>query len=119
VTGAKSQRLNILPFENLQGIVYEDRNVNGIKDTGEPGIANILVKDTRGRLFRSDADGNGQHDPDETAPAGVVLKAKDKEVVTGIGGQFIFRNLPVLWQQWVEIKKEQPFYNKTINNLKK
>jgi hypothetical protein len=174
------QRLNILPFENLQGIVYEDRNVNGIKDAGELGIANILVKDTRGRLFRSDADGiftvlagtehegvqlelkslpphyillsnptmlvnrnytgkihfglvpsktvkgfvyvdsngNGQHDPDETAPAGVVLKAKDKEVVTGKGGQFIFRNLPVLWQQWIEIKKEQPFYNETIDNLK-
>jgi uncharacterized repeat protein (TIGR01451 family) len=174
------QRLNILPFEQLQGLIYEDRNVNGIKDAGEPGIANILVKDTRGRLFRSDADGhfvvlagnehegvqlelkslpphylllgnptmlvnrnytgkihfglvpsktvvgfvyvdangNGQHDPGETAPAGVVLKAKDKEVLTGKGGQFIFRNLPELWQQWIEIKKDQPFYNDTIDNLK-
>ncbi|MCP4146839.1 MAG: DUF11 domain-containing protein, partial [bacterium] len=51
------KRLNIVPFEELSGLVYEDRNANGIKDTNELGIANILIKDTRGRIFRSDADG--------------------------------------------------------------
>ena len=168
------RRFTILPYEELQGLVFEDRNVNGIKDVGEPGIPNILLKDTRGRMFRSDAEGrftvfagdehegvqielksvpanfilrdnptklinrhytgmiyfslipcktltgfvyqdeneNGSFDTSETRPAGVVLKAKDKEVVTAPDGQFIFRNLPVLWQEWVEIKKDQPFYKK-------
>ncbi len=174
------KRLNFVPFSELQGVVFEDRNVNGTKETGEPGIPNILFKDTRGRMFRSDADGrftvmaghdyeaiqmelkslpahflvatsptrmvnrnyvgdisfplvpcngvtgfvyldangNKSYDDGETKPAGVLLKAKDKEVATGGSGQFIFRNLPVLWQEWIEIKKDQPYYDGPTENLR-
>lgn len=52
------RRLQVVPFEELQGVVFEDKNLNGVKDgAGEAGIPNILLKDTRGRVFRSDAEG--------------------------------------------------------------
>lgn len=54
---AHLKRLNIVPLEELQGVVFEDRNVNGIKDVGENGISGILFKDTRGRMFRSNGEG--------------------------------------------------------------
>ncbi|MGE5343473.1 MAG: CARDB domain-containing protein [Candidatus Omnitrophota bacterium] len=49
--------LTIVPLAPLRGVVFEDRNANGFKDVGESGIPNILLKDTRGRWFRSDAEG--------------------------------------------------------------
>ncbi|MCK4760807.1 MAG: DUF11 domain-containing protein [Candidatus Aminicenantes bacterium] len=49
--------LNIVPFTELRGLVFDDRNVNGSKDAEEEGIPNILFKDTCGRMLRSDADG--------------------------------------------------------------
>jgi len=174
------QRLNIIPFQEIQGLVFEDKNLNNIKDVGERGIANILIKDTRGRVFRSDAEGrftvlagdrheglqvelksipgnylmienptklvnrhyvgevyfgliptttvtgfvyldengNNVYDEGEIKPEGVMLKAKDKEELTGKDGKFIFRNLPVLWRQWIEVKKEQLYYKKNIDYLK-
>lgn len=173
------RRLRIQPLQELRGIVFEDRNVNGIKDSGETGVANILVKDTRGRLFRTDAEGrfavlagdqhegvqielkslpsnyvltgeptvlvnrryqgeiyfglvscktvegfvyidentNGSYDEGETRPEGIVLTAKDKQIVTGKNGKYIFRNLPVLWQEFIEISPEQPFYKGNKENL--
>lgn len=174
------KRLNFIPFSPLQGLVFEDRNVNGIKDVGETGVPNILLKDTRGRFFRTDAEGrftvlagieheavqielkalpayyllpseptrlvnrnytgdihfglvpcktlkgfvyvdengNNTFDNGEKRPGGVIIKAKDKESVSGKNGGFIFRNLPTLWQQWLEIKKEQYFYKDALENLK-
>lgn len=173
------QKLNFVPFAPLQGMVYDDKNVNGVKDVGETGIPNIQLKDTRGRVFRTDAEGrftvlagkehegvqielkelpsnyllvgsptrmvnryytgdisfglvecktvkgfvyvdennNGVFDEGEARPRGVVLKAKDKEVVSGKDGGFVFRNLPALWQQWIEISKDQPFYKGSLDNL--
>jgi hypothetical protein len=173
------RRLNFIPLEALQGLVFEDRNVNGIKDDNELGVPNILIKDTRGRMFRSNAEGrfivmagdeheglqlelkslpdayvlienptklvnrryageiyfplvpcetvigfvyvdenqNGQYDEGEARPGGVLLKAGEKEVITGKDGGFIFRNLPVLWRQWIEVKKEQLYYKGLVSNL--
>jgi uncharacterized repeat protein (TIGR01451 family) len=174
------ERFHFVPLTPLNGLVFEDKNVNGIKDVGEPGIPNILIKDTRGRLFRSDADGrfivlagasyegvqielkslpynyllnakptqlvnrnfagdiyfsliptktvsgfvfidengSGVYDNGEKRPMGVLLQAKDKEVFTGQDGEFIFRNLPELWRQWIKIKPEQPYYKGSTTNLK-
>ncbi len=174
------RRLNFILLEALQGLVFEDKNVNGIKDDNEIGVPNILIKDTRGRMFRSDAEGrftvmagdeheglqlelkslpatyvllenptrlvnrrytgeiyfplvpcetvigfvyadenqNGDYEEGEVRPEGVLLKAKDKEVLTGKEGKFIFRNLPVLWRQWIEVKKEQLYYKGSVENLK-
>jgi uncharacterized repeat protein (TIGR01451 family) len=173
-------RLNFIPFQEIQGLVFEDTNVNGIKDVGERGISNILIKDTRGRLFRSDGEGqftvlagdqhegiqlelksipanyllksnptqlvnrnyigeiyfglipcttvtgfvyvdenqNGAYDEGEVRPEGVLLKAKDKVVITGKDGNFIFRNLPTLWRQWIEVKQEQLYYKGSVESLK-
>lgn len=174
------RRVNFVPFDEVRGLVFEDGNVNGIKDLGELGIPNIMIKDTRGRVLRSDAEGrftvlagdkhegiqielrsvpgsyvlygpptrlvnrnytgevyfaliptktvtgfvyedangNGTFDESEVRPAGVQLKAKDKEVITGKDGEFIFRNLPDLWQQWIEISKDQSFYKGNKDSLK-
>ncbi len=173
-------RLNFIPFREIRGLVYEDVNVNGIKDVGELGIPNIFIKDTRGRLFRSDGEGrftvlagdrhegiqvelksipadyllisnptqlvnrnyvgeiyfglipceavigfvyvdenqDGVYDEGEPRPEGVLLKAKGKEVITGKDGNFIFRNLPTQWRQWLEVKKEQLYYKGTVEGLK-
>jgi uncharacterized repeat protein (TIGR01451 family) len=174
------RRLNFIPLNELNGLVFEDRNVNGIKDVGEPGIPNITIKDTVGRVFNSDAEGrftvlagnehegiqlelksvppeyvllvnptqlvnrnytgdiyfplipcktvkgfvyvdenqNGVYDKGETKPAGVLLKAGEKEVLTTTTGAFIFRNLPVLWQEWIKVSEEQPYYKGKLENLK-
>lgn len=174
------RRMRILPLQELRGVVFEDRNVNGVKDVGETGVANILIKDTRGRLFRTDAEGrfivlagdrhegvqmelksvpahylltadptvlvnrryqgeiyfglvptktvegfvyvdennNGSYDDGEARPEGVVLTAKDKQIVTGKDGKYIFRNLPVLWQEFIKLSPEQPFYKGNIESLK-
>ena len=173
-------QLNFIPLTPLNGLVFEDRNANGIKDTNEPGIPNILLKDTRGRVFRSDAQGrfivlagdehegiqvelksippdyilkseptrlvnryytgdiyfpiipcetvrgfvyndrnkNGSYDEGETKPEGILLKAKDKEVITGKDGEFIFKNIPLLWQEWIKINEKQPYNQDTLKNLK-
>jgi hypothetical protein len=174
------QRLRIVPYSPIQGLVYEDRNVNGVKDVGEPGIPNILIKDTRGRILRSDAEGrftvlagnehegvqvelksippnflltenptrlvnrhyvgeiyfglipcktvtgfiyidengNGEYDADEVRPAAVALSAKDKQVLTGKDGRFIFRNLPEMWQEWIKVSETQLFYKEDIKKIK-
>ncbi len=52
-----AKRLNIVPFDELQGLVFNDVNANGVKDRNELGVPNILFKDTRGRMYRSDAEG--------------------------------------------------------------
>jgi hypothetical protein len=78
----------LIPCETVTGFVYIDENQNGAYDQGESG------------------------------PGGVLLKAKDKEVITGKDGTFIFRNLPTQWRQWIEVKKEQLYYKGSIENLK-
>ena len=190
------RRLDVVPLTELRGVVFEDRNVNGFKDVGEPGIPNILFKDTRGNYFRSDAEGrftffagkdfegvqmelksipanylyipsdlvsyhgpydyrviteptrlvnsnyvgeiyfglipcktvtgfvyidknnNNQYDDGEIRPAGVQLNAKDKQVITGKDGEFIFHNLPEMWQQWIKVSETQLFYKEDVEKLK-
>jgi len=174
------QRLRITPYTVIQGLVYEDRNVNGVKDVGEPGIPNILIKDTRGRILRNDAEGrfsvlagnehegvqvelksippnflltenptrlvnrhyvgeiyfglipcktvagfvyidengNGEYDANEVRPSAVTLSARDKQVVTSKDGQFIFRNLPEMWQEWIKISETQLFYKEDVKKIK-
>jgi hypothetical protein len=78
----------LVPCETVIGFVYVDENQNGAYDEGE------------------------------IRPDGVLLKAKDKEVITGKDGQFIFCNLPILWRQWIEVKREQWYYKGSVSNLK-
>ncbi len=177
---AHLRRLNFIPLEEVHGIVFEDRNVNGVKDVGEPGIPNILLKDTRGRMFRSngegrftilvgenyegvqielksvpsdfmlkelptrlvnrnyigeiafpmipcktvlgfayaDTNGNGTFDVGEERQAGVLLQAEEKEVVTDNDGVFIFRNLPVLWEEFIKLADRQPYFKGDTSTLK-
>jgi uncharacterized repeat protein (TIGR01451 family) len=66
-------RLPITPLIEMEGLIFEDRNVNGRKDAGERGIPGIMVKDTRGRIYRSDAEGR------------FVVLAGDENVAVQIG----------------------------------
>ena len=42
--------------ETARGTVYEDRNANGVRDSGEPGVAGVLVSNQRD-LVETDGDG--------------------------------------------------------------
>ncbi len=55
VDGAR--RLPFLPLHQLTGLVFADQDGNGTRETGEDGLANIRFRDSRGRVFRSDAEG--------------------------------------------------------------
>jgi hypothetical protein len=65
-----------------------------------------------------DKNNNDSYDEGEARPAGVVLKAKDKQVISGKDGKYIFRNLPVLWQEFIVVSPEQPFYKGDKGALK-
>lgn len=45
------------PGKSARGIVFDDRNRNGIRDEGEPGIANVLVSNQL-EVVRTDPQGN-------------------------------------------------------------
>ncbi len=47
----------IIPTELIKGIVFEDRNANSRRDGGERGIPGILFRDTRGKIYQSDTEG--------------------------------------------------------------
>jgi len=86
------QRLPILPLRSLQGLVYEDWNVNGRRDAGENGIAGIRLRDSRGLFLTSDGEGRFQVpsggdqlgvqlDPD-SLPANMVLSTPMTRMVS-------------------------------------
>jgi len=172
--------LGFKPLNEIHGVVFEDRNINGTKDGGENGIPNITVKDTRGRIIRTDSEGrfsilagddhegvqlelkslpagylmitpptrlvnrnyvgeiffglipceivtgfvyidengNGKYDEGETRPTGVTVKARDKETCTGPGGEFVFKNLPLLWKDYIKVSDDQVFYKGDVDKLK-
>jgi len=47
----------IRPLTEIKGIVYEDTNVNGRRDVGEIGVTGIIIKDSLGRSFVTDENG--------------------------------------------------------------
>ncbi|HLP48938.1 MAG TPA: hypothetical protein VK469_23560 [Candidatus Kapabacteria bacterium] len=84
---------------------------------GEIYFGLIPCKTVTGFVYIDEND-NGDCDDGESKPAGVQLNAKDKQVVTGKEGQFIFRNLPGLWQEWINISEPQLFYKEDVKKLK-
>ncbi len=54
---ADLRRVPITPLARMKGVVFLDENLNGVRDPGEKGIPGILLKDSQGRLCRSDAEG--------------------------------------------------------------
>ena len=85
--------------------------------TGEIYFGLIPCETVTGYVYL-DENGNGAYDEGEARPEGVMLKAKEKEVLTGKDGRFIFRNLQKLWRQWLEVKPGQLYYKGSIENLK-
>lgn len=56
LTGCSQTRLVAQTPETVQGTVYHDQNRNGTLDSGEPGVANVLVSNGI-EIDRTDADG--------------------------------------------------------------
>ena len=54
---ADTGRLPVTPLRPLDGLVYEDWNVNGRRDPGENGISGVRMRDTRGRYYLTDGEG--------------------------------------------------------------
>jgi len=69
----------LVPCQTHRGIVFEDRNGNGRRDEGEPGLG------------------------------GVVVRVRGKETVSSADGTFIFHNLPKTWKELIRVADTQPF----------
>ncbi|MBI2841717.1 MAG: DUF11 domain-containing protein [Acidobacteria bacterium] len=164
------KRLPVAALRHLPGLVFDDQNANGVLDAGERGLPGILVKDTRGRIYRSDAegrfevragvetlgvqvelksvpadlvlttdptllvrgdfngvvrfglvqcrtvrgfvyedlDGDRELDADEPRVPGAVVRAGEKEALSGAEGEFVIKNLPVKWEDRVAPIADQP-----------
>ncbi len=63
-----------------QGVVYEDRNLNGVRDDGEPGIADVRVSDGL-HITTTDAAGRWQLDIDDEA---VIFMVKPTGYATAV-----------------------------------
>lgn len=72
------------------GHVFEDRDGDGQRDPGEPGLAGVQVSDGR-RIVRSDADGRWSL-PLEPGRTVFVVKPADRAFPRGADG------LPVFWR---------------------
>ena len=64
-----------LKLGSIAGNVYEDRNDNGVKNVGEPGIANVRID-----LYRSDGAGNWNY---------------QKTAYTDENGNYLFEDLDI------------------------
>ena len=56
--------------ETARGTVFEDRNANGVRDTGEPGVAEVLVSNGRDVVV---TDGTGAYRIPVSAPGFVMV----------------------------------------------
>ncbi len=72
---------------DIIGKVFDDRNVNGYQDDGEPGIANVRVVTPRGLLVTTDADGRFHVTcadvPNADRGANFVMKLDDRTLPSG------------------------------------
>jgi hypothetical protein len=118
--------MKIVPLQEIRGLVFEDRNGNGKKDANEPGIPNILIKESRGRVLdkdtkdrvlRSDAEGRfkifagDQHEGVQVElkdlPAHYVLTTEPTRLVNrNYSGDIYFPLVPCRTVNGVVIDKE-------------
>jgi uncharacterized repeat protein (TIGR01451 family) len=95
VLGSGDQGVNYVFTEkrsSIAGVVYEDKNDNGVQDPGEPGIpgATVVLGGAAAKTVTTDANGNylfdrllaGDYTVTETQPAG-YLDGKDKLGTSG------------------------------------
>ena len=72
---------------DIIGKVFDDKNLNGYQDDGEPGIANVRVVTARGLLVTTDADGRF-HVPCASVPqadrgSNFVMKLDERTLPSG------------------------------------
>ncbi len=83
-----------LPLGSISGVVFNDSNGNGIKDTGESGISGVLITLSNGATATTSADGSytfsnlqpGNYTVVETDPSGYISTSKNTVAVTVIPG---------------------------------
>lgn len=56
--GAAQANFRLLVKGSIQGVVYQDLNLNGIQDSGEPGVAGVTVSRGAGTSTTTDAGGS-------------------------------------------------------------
>ncbi|HYQ87603.1 MAG TPA: SdrD B-like domain-containing protein [Bacteroidota bacterium] len=61
-------RLQALPFTYINGGVFNDANGNGLRDNGEPGLPNRLLRLSGGKTDSTLTDANGHYSFDSLAP---------------------------------------------------
>jgi hypothetical protein len=69
------------------GKVFDDRNLNGYQDKGEPGLPNVRVVSARGLIVKSDAHGRFHitcaATPNEARGANFILKLDEHSLPSG------------------------------------
>ena len=69
------------------GKVFDDKNVNGYQDEGEPGIANVRLATARGLVVTTDAEGRFHipcpQIPNENRGSNFILKLDDRTLPSG------------------------------------
>jgi uncharacterized repeat protein (TIGR01451 family)/fimbrial isopeptide formation D2 family protein len=72
---------------DMIGKVFDDRNLNGYQDKGEPGLPNVRVVSARGLIVKSDAHGRFHitcaATPNEARGANFILKLDEHSLPSG------------------------------------
>ena len=72
---------------DVLGKVFDDRNLNGVQDPGEPGLPDIRLVTTRGLIVTTDPQGRYHITcavvPDQDRGSNFILKLDDRSLPTG------------------------------------
>ncbi len=84
---AVNKGLKIVNFKNIPALVFNDRNLNGIKEKGEEGISGLRFKDSFGNVYHSSAGGRFE------ISCGEEFRAIQLDI-SSLKGHYQFKELP-------------------------
>jgi hypothetical protein len=91
-SGEASATVRVIPdptfdCSDVIGKVFDDKNLNGYQDKGEPGLPNVRVVSARGLIVKTDDHGRFHitcaATPDETRGANYILKLDEHSLPSG------------------------------------
>jgi hypothetical protein len=91
-SGEASATVRVVPdptfdCSDVIGKVFDDKNLNGYQDKGEPGLPNVRVVSARGLIVKTDDHGRFHitcaATPDETRGANYILKLDEHSLPSG------------------------------------
>lgn len=105
--GAAQANFRLLAKGSIQGVVYQDLNLNGVQDNDEPGVAGVTVtRGTGGPSTTTDANGSylfgdvppGSYPISIVLPNGYFSQGSTTHTVSVSSGGASYRNFPLFVQ---------------------